>query len=136
MKGADIWQFLAGIGLFLYGMSQLERVLKNISGRSVKLFLQKSTKNLFTAILGGALVTGIVQSSSVVSLVVLAFVEAGVITFRNALGVVFGTNLGTTLGSWLVATLGFKVDILDYAFPIIAVSAIGVFFTTSRKRRR
>jgi phosphate:Na+ symporter len=133
MKSTEIWQFLAGFGLFLYGMSQLERVLKNISGRSIKIFLQSSTKNLFKGILGGALVTGIVQSSSVVALIVLAFVEAGVITFRNALGVIFGTNLGTTISSWIVATVGFKIDILDYSFPIIAISSIGIFFSSGRK---
>jgi phosphate:Na+ symporter len=129
----EIWKFLAGLGFFLFGMNQLENVLKNISGRSLKLFLRRNTQNLFKAIFGGAIVTGIVQSSSVVSLIVLAFVEAGIITFRNALGVILGTNLGTTLDSWIVATVGFKLNILGYSLPIIAISSIALFFFEKRK---
>ncbi len=130
----EIWKFLAGLGFFLFGMSQLENIMKNISGRSLKLFLKRNTQNLFKAIVGSAIITGIVQSSSVVSLITLAFVEAGVISFRNALGVILGTNLGTTLDSWIVATIGFKLNILSYSFPVIAISAIGVFFFQQRKK--
>jgi len=130
----EIWKFLAGLGFFLYGMGQLEVTLKNISGRSVKLFLKKNTDNILKSIAGGAIITGIVQSSSVVALIVLAFVESGIITFRNAMGVILGTNLGTTLDSWLVASVGFKVDILSYSLPVIAISSIGMFFSSKRKK--
>ena len=136
MQHLEIWKFLAGLGFFLYGMSQLESILKSISGRSLKLFLKRNTQNLFKAIAGGAIITGIVQSSTVVSLIVLAFVEAGVITFRNALGVILGTNLGTTLTGWIIATVGFKIDVLSYSLPVIAVSAIGIFFFGKRKYLR
>ncbi|MBC7863595.1 MAG: Na/Pi cotransporter family protein [Bacteroidia bacterium] len=134
MPGAELWKFLAGLGFFLYGMSQLETVLKNTTGRSFKLFLKHNTKSLFKSITGGAIVTGIVQSSSVVSLIVLAFVEAGIISFKNAMGVILGTNLGTTLDSWIVATVGFKVDILSYSLPIVAVTAAGMFFFEAREK--
>jgi len=134
MQNLEIWKFLAGLGFFLYGMGQLETVLKNVSGRSLKLFLKRNTQSLFKSIFGGALITGIVQSSSVVSLIVLAFVESGIITFRNALGVILGTNLGTTLDSWIVATIGFKLNILSYSLPVIAVTAIGMFFFENRKK--
>jgi len=130
----DTWKFIAGLGLFLYGMTVMERVLKNLSGRSFKLFLRKYTQSLPKAIAGGALITGLVQSSSVVSLLVLAFVEAGTITFRNALGVILGSNVGTTLTSWIVATVGFKLDIESYALPVVGVSAIGMFFVHEQKR--
>jgi phosphate:Na+ symporter len=125
---------LAGLGFFLYGMNQLEAVLKNISGRSLKLFLKRNTQNLFKSIFGGAIITGIVQSSSVVSLIVLAFVESGIITFRNALGIILGTNLGTTLDSWIVATVGFKLNVLNYSHPVIAITAIGMFFFEKKKK--
>src|SRR5688572_31127495 len=115
----DAWKFLAGLGLFMYGMSVLERVLKNLSGRSFKLFLKKYTQRLPTAIIGGALITGLVQSSSIVSLLVLAFVEAGTVSFRNALGVILGSNVGTTLTSWIVATVGFKLDVESYSLPVV-----------------
>jgi phosphate:Na+ symporter len=134
MLNLETWKFLAGLGFFLYGMNQLEAVLKNISGRSLKLFLKRNTQSLFKSIFGGAIITGIVQSSSVVSLIPLAFVESGIITFRNALGVILGTNLGTTLDSWIVATVGFKLNILSYSLPVIAVSAIGMFFFEKKKK--
>lgn len=134
MEAINIWRFLAGLGLFLYGMNLMEHVLKKISGRSFKLFLKKYTQNLFKAIIGGTLVTGLVQSSSVVSLLVLAFVGAGVISFRNALGVILGSNFGTTLDSWIVATVGFKLSIESYSLPVIAITALGMFFFHQRKR--
>jgi phosphate:Na+ symporter len=132
----NLWIFLAGLGFFIYGMNQLENILKNVSGRSFKLFLKKKTKNLLKTIIGSAIITGIVQSSSVVSLITLAFVEAGIISFRNALGVVLGSNLGTTLDSWIVATVGFKFDLLNYSYPLIAISSVGMFVFESRKNIR
>ena len=102
----NFWQLLAGLGIFLFGMFQLEDTLKQLAGRTFKLFLRKHTGNKFGAILSGTIVTGVLQSSSVVTLMVLTFVGAGVISMRNALGVVIGANLGTTLDSWVVATLG------------------------------
>lgn len=123
----EIWKFLAGLGLFLYGMGLMESVLKNVSSRSFKLFLKRNTQNVFKAIVGGTVVTSIVQSSTVVSLIVLAFVETGIITFRNALAVILGANLGTTLTGWLVVLIGFKLDIIVYALPVIAIAALGSF---------
>lgn len=134
MQNIEIWKILAGLGFFLYGMSQLETVLRSISGRSLKLFLKRNTKSLFKSISGGAIITGIIQSSSVVSLIVLAFVESGIITFRNALGVILGANLGTTLSSWIFATVGFNVNVLDLSLPIIAISTILMFFFEKRRK--
>ena len=131
MPYLDTWKFLTGLGFFLYGMSQLEAVLKNMSGRPIKLFLKRHTQGLFKSIFGGAILTGIVQSSSVVSLIVLAFVESGIITFRNAMGVILGTNLGTTLGTWVIASVGFKLNLLNYTLPIIAMTTIGLFLGLS-----
>lgn len=133
-ESSEIWKFLAGLGLFLFGMNQLEVVIQSLSGRKLKLFLKHNTQNLFKAITGGAIVTGIVQSSSVVSLIVLAFVETGIIRFRSALGIILGANLGTTLSSWIVATVGFKLDVIGYALPVIAVSGMGIFFFEKRKK--
>jgi len=134
MPYLDTWKFLTGLGFFLYGMSQLEAVLKNMSGRPIKLFLKRHTQGLFKSIFGGAIITGIVQSSSVVSLIVLAFVESGIITFRNAMGVILGTNLGTTLGTWIIASVGFKLNLLNYTLPIIAITTIGLFLSENRKK--
>jgi phosphate:Na+ symporter len=96
--------------------------------------LQRLTKNSISAVAGGAVVTAILQSSSMVSLMVLAFVGAGVFTMKNALGVILGANLGTTIDSWLVATLGFKVNIEIAAYPAVAVGGMLLILFNNRKR--
>jgi len=119
-----ILKLCAGVGLFLFAMYLIEESLKNLSGRNFKLFLQRITKNKLGAVTGGAIVTGVLQSSSLVSLMVLAFVGAGVFTMKNALAIILGANLGTTLDSWLVATLGFKTNIEVVAYPAIFVGGL------------
>jgi phosphate:Na+ symporter len=130
----DLWKFLAGVGLFLYGMNLLEQTLKKFAGRSFKLFLRQYSKNLLKAILGGTVITALVQSSSVVALLVLAFVENGIIPFRNGLGIILGSNVGTTLSNWVVATVGFTFSLELYAYPVLAVTAIAMFFLRRRKK--
>ena len=114
----------AGIGLFLFAMYLLEESLKNLSGRNFKLFLQRMSKNKIGAVAGGAIVTGVLQSSSMVSLMVLAFVGAGVFSIKNAFAIILGANLGTTLDSWMVATLGFKTNIEVLAYPAVFVGGL------------
>jgi phosphate:Na+ symporter len=128
----DLWKFLAGLGLFLFGMSQLENGVKELAGRRFKIFIKKHTKNKLKAILGGTVITAILQSSSVVSLMLLAFVGAGVISMKNALGIILGSNLGTTFTGWLVATLGFKVDIESFIMPFIAIGGMLVVLFPKR----
>jgi phosphate:Na+ symporter len=130
---ALIFKLAAGIGMFLFAMYLLEESLKNLSGRKFKLFLQRAAKNRVSAAASGALVTGVLQSSSMVSLMVLAFVGAGVFTMKNAMAIIFGANLGTTLDSWLVATLGFKMDIQIIAYPIIFVGGLLLILFKNRK---
>ena len=128
-----IFKLFAGIGLFLFAMYLLEESLKNLSGRNFKLFLQRTTKNRIGAVTGGAVVTAVLQSSSMVSLMVLAFVGAGVFTMKNAMGIILGANLGTTLSNWLVATLGFKVDIEVVAYPAVFVGGLLLILFRNRK---
>lgn len=118
----NLWEFAAGLGIFLYAMYLLEDSLKLLMGRTAKLFLKKHTDNRLKAVASGALITGALQSSSVVILMTLAFVGAGLIQMKNALALVIGSNFGTTLDSWVVATLGFKFDIAYIAMPFIAVA--------------
>ncbi len=129
----SIFKLCAGIGLFLFAMYLIEESLKNLSGRNFKLFLQKTTKNKLGAVSGGAIVTGVLQSSSMVSLMVLAFVGAGVFTMKNALAIILGANLGTTIDSWLVATLGFKTNIEVIAYPVVFVGGILLILFGKRK---
>lgn len=130
----DFWKFLAGLGFFIYGMFHLEDVMKQIEGRGFKLFLQKHNKNKLSAIFSGTFITGIMQSSSIVNLMVLSFVGAGMLSMRNALAVTLGANVGGTFNSWLVALLGFKVDIGKFALPIIGIAGIGLIAFKNRKK--
>jgi phosphate:Na+ symporter len=129
----QILKLCAGIGLFLFAMYLIEESLKNLSGRNFKLFLQRVTKNRFGAVAGGAVVTGVLQSSSMVSLMVLAFVGAGVFTMKNALAIILGANLGTTLDSWIVATLGFKTNIEVIAYPSVFIGGALLILFGKRK---
>ncbi len=127
-------KMLAGIGLFLLGMGILEESLRKLAGRTFKMFLRNQTANKFKAVAGGAIVAGVLQSSSVVNLMVLAFVGAGVLTMQNALAVILGANIGTTLTSWIVASLGFKLNIEALAFPIVGI--FGILLVLVRKSSR
>jgi len=134
MTSIDIWKVLAGVAIFLLGIKFLEESLQQLAGRKFKLFLKKQTSNKLKAIGGGAIVTGVLQSSSLVSLMVLAFVGAGVITMQNALAVILGANLGTTIDSWIVALIGFKVNIERFSLPIAAIAGLGfVIFNKQTK---
>ena len=131
----DLWRLLAGLGLFLFGMHTLELALKQLAGRPFKRFLQQYTAKPAQGIVIGALSTAALQSSSVVSLIVLAFVGAGFISLASALGIVFGSNLGTTATGWIVATVGFKLDIEALALPLVALGGFGVVWSRRGTRR-
>jgi phosphate:Na+ symporter len=130
----DIWKLLAGIAIFLLGMKFLEESLQQLAGRPFKLFLKKQTSSKPKAILGGAIVAGILQSSSVVNLMVLAFVGANVIQMQNALAVILGTNLGSTFTNWIIAAIGFRLNIENFAFPVAGV--FGIIMLLSNKGTR
>lgn len=130
----NIWQILAGIGLFLFGMQLMETAIRHLAGRSFKVFLKRQTAQPLRAVIAGLLVTALLQSSSIVNLLVLAFVGAGILTMRNAMAVILGSNLGSTVYNWIVVYLGFKFDIQSFAFPMMAIGAIGIIFFQSNKK--
>jgi phosphate:Na+ symporter len=127
----QIWDFLAGLGIFLLGMHQMEAGLNEFSGKTFRRLLQKFTDTPIKGIISGTLVTALLQSSSLVTLMVLAFLGAGIIRFSHAAGVILGANLGTTVTAWLVYSLGFKVDIASFSLPLIGVGAL-LFILASR----
>lgn len=133
-ESLDIWRLLAGLGIFLFGMFLMEESIKNLGGRSFKSIIRRFTKTRLKAILSGTLVTAVLQSSSAVSLMVLAFVGAGMMAMENAIGVIFGSNIGTTATAWLVAFFGFKVNIEDYSLPLIAIGGLGLIFLANSVR--
>lgn len=133
--GLDGWQLLAGLGLFLLGMDQLEQALHALAGRTFNLMLRRVTGHPFKSVLFGFVATGLLQSSSILGLVVLAFVGAGVLPMRNALGVILGSNIGSTLTGWIVASVGFRLNLELLALPLAGIGAITVVFTLVGTRR-
>jgi phosphate:Na+ symporter len=130
----EYWKFLAGLGIFLFGMFLLEEAIRQLSGRAFKRLIKKATTGRFRSILAGAFSTAILQSSSAVSLMTLAFAGAGVLSMQNAIGVIFGTNLGTTVTAWIIATIGFKVNIEGISLPLIGIGGLGLIFLSKSKR--
>lgn len=131
----DLWQLVAGLGLFQFGLKQLEEAIGELSGASFRRWLREATRRPLTGIIAGAVSTAVLQSSSVVTLMVLAFVGAGIIELRGAIAVIFGANLGTTMTGWIVATIGFKLGFDEIAFAFMGLGALGVVFLASGSRR-
>ena len=129
MSNFDLWKMLAGLGMFLFGMFQLEEAVKALSGKAFRRLIGNWTRGRWRAIGSGTLVTAVLQSSSAVSLMVLAFVGAGVLSMENGIGVMLGANVGTTFTAWIVAVLGFKIKIESFALPFIALGGLALVFT-------
>ncbi len=115
-------------------MRQLEHSLRELAGRSFKIFLRNLSGHPFLAVLGGMLVTGILQSSSVTNLMILSFVGAGIVSMKLALAIVLGANIGSTFLSWIIAGAGFRMGMENFAFPLLAV-ALPIFIFTDPRRR-
>ena len=110
-----------GLAIFLFGMKLMSDGLQKASGEKLRQLLSVATANRLAATLCGALVTGIIQSSSATTVMVVGFTSAGLLTLYQALGVIFGANIGTTLTAWVVSLFGFSVQISLFALPVIAV---------------
>lgn len=130
---ATIIEAVSGIGIFLFGMYYLENALKKASGSQFRRMVGHMTSSPFKAILTGAASTAVLQSSSVVSLMALSFVGAGLLNLTCAIGVIFGSNLGTTFTTWIVAALGFKVKISVFALPMAGFGGLLLVFFSDRK---
>ncbi|HPD47734.1 MAG TPA: Na/Pi cotransporter family protein [Anaerohalosphaeraceae bacterium] len=111
---------IGGLGLFLFGMELMSDGLKKVAGKKLKKVLENLTRRPLVAVLVGAGVTAAIQSSSAVTVMVVGFVNAGMLTLKQALCVVFGANIGTTMTAWIVSTTG-VLDIAAYALPAIGI---------------
>jgi len=118
-----LFKLIGGIGLFLMGMVMMTDGLKAFAGDALRRALVRFTGTPFKAFASGAIVTAMVQSSSATTVTVIGFVSAGLLTFPQALGVVFGASLGTTGTSWIVSGLGLKVSVGFYALPLVGIGA-------------
>ena len=121
-----------GLGIFLFGMQQLEQGIKALGSDSLKQVLSVSTRTPISSVFTGTVITAIMQSSSMVGLLVLAFASAGVIPLFNAIGIVLGANLGTTFTGWIVTFLGFKLDLDLFAVPTIGLGCLIQIFASRR----
>lgn len=126
--------FVFGLGLFLFGMSQLEYGIRKLSDVRLRGWLRASTGTGTGSVVTGVVATALLQSSSMVSLLVLAFASAGLLPFLNAVGIILGANLGTTITGWIVAIFGFKLDLESMALPLLGLSAFAVAFTRRESR--
>lgn len=128
-----VWMLLAGLAFFLFGMKLMEESLKNLAGRSFKKFLRENTRHPLQGILAGAGITAILQSSSMVTLLVMSFAGAGIFGLENGIGMIMGANLGTTITGWIVSLVGFKLNIESYILPVIAISGLIYSFTKNER---
>jgi len=120
----DILAAAGGLGLFLLGMLILTDGLRSLAGRTLRLWLARFTTTPATGAAAGALTTALVQSSSATTVTAVGFVGAGLLTFSQALGIIFGANLGTTITGWLVAIVGFKLDLGTFALPLLLLAML------------
>lgn len=116
---SGILQLLGSLGLFLYGMKVMGDGIQKMAGERMQRTLGHMTRNRFTAMLTGVGVTGVIQSSSATTVMVVSFVNAGLLTLVQAVGVIMGANIGTTVTAWIVALLGFSISISALALPVI-----------------
>ncbi len=130
----DGWKFLAGLGIFLFGMFMMEESVKLLAGRSFKTLIRRFTDSRLKGLLTGFVTTSILQSSSAVSLMVLAFVGAGLMTLANAIAVLMGAMVGTTCTAWIVALVGFQFKIDVFALPLIGIGGLGLIFFSGSSR--
>ncbi|MCC5907509.1 MAG: Na/Pi cotransporter family protein [Balneolaceae bacterium] len=124
--GFELWLFLAGLGIFLFGMHMMEESIRLLSGGAFRSMIRRYTDTNLKAILSGMTSTAILQSSSAVSLMVLAFVGAGIMTLTQAIAVMMGTKIGTTATAWIVAVFGFKFNIDAFSLPMIGIGGLGI----------
>jgi len=115
---------LAGIALFILGMRYLENGFRAFTGGALERWLAACTSRLWKSLLFGGLTTALVQSSSLITLLSIAFLSAGLISLTAGIGIVFGANLGTTTGAWLIALVGLKVDLSQIAMPMLVLGVI------------
>ena len=129
----QIFTLLGALGMFLYGMNLMSSGLQKASGNKLRSFLSAMTSNPFKGVLTGLGVTSVIQSSSATTVMVVSFVNAGLLTLAQAISVIMGANIGTTVTAWLVSWLGFKADISILAVPLMA---LGFLFSNSKKNQR
>ena len=120
----QILTLIGALGMFLYGMNLMSSGLQKAAGDRLRRFLEAMTSNRFKSVTTGLTITAIIQSSSATTVMVVGFVNAGLLALNQAIGVIMGANIGTTVTAWLISLLGFKADISILAVPLMALGFI------------
>ena len=130
----QILTLLGALGMFLYGMTLMSEGLQKVAGSRLRSILSAMTANSFTRILTGTLITAVIQSSSATTVMVVSFVNAGLLSLTQAVGVIMGANIGTTVTSWLISLLGFTADISALSIPLIGFGFAFMMFKSQRRK--
>lgn len=120
----QLFTLVGALGMFLYGMNIMSSGLQKVAGSKLRNFLSSMTSNPFKRVLTGLGITALIQSSSATTVMVVGFVNAGLLSLAQAVGVIMGANIGTTVTAWLISLLGFKMDISILAVPLMAVGFV------------
>ena len=128
----DLLNLLGALGFFIYGMKVMSEGIQKVAGSKMRSILSSMTSNRLKGVFTGFTITSLVQSSSATTVLVVSFVNAGLLSLTESIGVIMGANIGTTITAWLISIVGFKVKIATYALPIIAVGFPLMFFNRER----
>lgn len=129
----DFLTIVGSLGLFLLGMKMMSESLQNVAGDKMRSILASMTTNRFAGVLTGLLITAIIQSSSATTVMVVSFVNAGLLPLAKSVGVILGANIGTTITAWIITLFGFKVKISVLSLPLIGI-AFPLMFSKSRHK--
>ncbi len=133
MNWSLLIQVLGGLAIFIYGMKLLSESLQRVAGDRLRSFLSSMTRNRVSAVFSGIFITSTIQSSSATTVLVVGFVNAGLMQLTEAVGVIMGANIGTTITAWIVSIIGFKVNIASFALPAIAAGMV-LHFSSKESR--
>ncbi len=123
----DFKEISAGVAIFLFGMFSLEEGFRAFTGGTLEKILRKSTDRMWKSLSFGFTAATVMQSSSLVSVITISFLSAGLIGLVEGMGIIFGANVGTTTGAWLIAGFGLKVKISAYAMPMLVFGVVMIF---------
>ncbi|MDO4497555.1 MAG: Na/Pi cotransporter family protein [Bacteroidales bacterium] len=130
----NIFSLVGSLALFLYGMKIMSEGLEKFAGDRLRSILGAMTKNRIMGVLTGIGITAMIQSSSATTVMVVSFVNAGLMTLRQSIGVIMGANIGTTVTAWIISAVGFKVNIAAFAIPLLAIG-LPMMFSKKSKRK-
>ncbi len=123
----NIFSLVGSLALFLFGMKTMSEGLEKFAGDRLRSILAAMTKNRVMGVLTGILITALIQSSSATTVMVVSFVNAGLMTLVQSIGVIMGANIGTTVTAWIISAVGFKVNIAAFAIPLLAIGMPLIF---------